>query len=196
MRLFAGKPVFQSTWILDGACACISVLIFTAGWLMAMGLQHQARRIGQRHDQGVALYRQTETLRTKHDELKATLAMTRQQVQILQARLPDAPGETTFMQQLSGLAAESGIEISDFRPGSVADRVTCKEMELRFRASGKYAGICRLLAGLRDMPRAVRVSQLTVAAPMERGGDCTIDCQVGLPFGRNEPTPIRTAVNP
>ena len=101
----------------------------------------------------------------------------------LLAKLPEREDEGTFLQQLSDLAARHDVSLSEFRPGGRVQLDDHREIELRLKCSGKYSDLCHWLAGVQQLPRMSRVSQLTVNAPRTANGDCSLDCQLNLLFG-------------
>ena len=56
--------------------------------------------------------------------------------------------------------------------------------------------LCRWLAGVEQLPRMSRVSQLTVSAPRLANEACTLDCQLNLLFGLVQKVATSETVTP
>lgn len=168
----------------------VTAAIGMIGWLVSVGLQKQLDKLASDREENLALLDQTGEMHEGFEKLQQQVAAAKQFVHGERNRLPQSPEETAFLSQFSQLAASVGMEFTDFRPGGVADRGEVKEIELHVRGTGPYGSLCRLLAGLRELPRVVRVSQLAIDAPSEPGGDCSVNMQLYLLFGFHSPQHI------
>lgn len=173
---------------LNAACASVAAIIGISGYLATCGLQSKLASANASMDERIAMLRNAAELGAAAQSLHSETTSARSQVETLQARLPKGPDETQFLQELSLLAANAHLELSEFRPGSVLDRGTYKEIDLRIRARAPYSNLCQFLAELSEVPRFFRVAQFTLTAPSEHGGDCDCDLQVYLAFGFNPST--------
>jgi Tfp pilus assembly protein PilO len=179
------RPISElsTSSVLNAACASVAALIGVAGYLSACLLQSQLASANAAMNERIVMLQDSTDLRTASQTLHDQAAAARSRVELLHARLPKDPDETQFLQELSALADNSHLDLSEFRPGGVLDRGTHKEIDLRIRARGAYANLCRFLAELSQVPRFVRVSQLNLVAPSDHGGDCDFDLQLYLAFG-------------
>lgn len=73
-------------------------------------------------------------------------------------RVPRQADESDFLKWVSGLADECGLTISDFRPVSRTAQAPYEIQTVRIASHGSYAGVARLLDGLRDCPRLNRIA--------------------------------------
>jgi Tfp pilus assembly protein PilO len=169
--------------LLHAAGALTATAIAVAGILGHSRIQ--AKLAGMRAEsQGAsALLDRTHETNAALQEAGRDLRDAETEAAALLARLPEAAGETTFLEQLSALAERTDVELHEYRPGAVAQRATHQEIELHFSGEGQYAGVCRFLAGLRDLPRCYQISQCSVAAPNVRGENCALDVHLRLAFG-------------
>jgi Tfp pilus assembly protein PilO len=77
-------------------------------------------------------------------------------------RIPETAQKTEFLAQLSGLAADTGLKIHEFRPGDEIDRKTHRELSIHVTAEASYASLCRFLAGLEKVERLTQLTALQV----------------------------------
>lgn len=161
----------------------ITVALALANWAVIAWLQNQLQHTNSGIDESFALLRRARDVRTHYDAWQAQTLAARQQVDALSAKLPASPQETQFLQQLSELAAANQIALSDFRRGNIADYPEFKEIELRVRGAGGYAGLCRWLTELERLPRTFRVSQMTLVAPATSGSLCSVELDIHLRYG-------------
>jgi Tfp pilus assembly protein PilO len=172
-----------SPLVMHAVLVAITIAVAFAAW--GLGYQIQVSRLAaaERSARAQGLLGQAEKIRAEWTSLQVEQAAVTAEVEGLRAKLPEAAEESTFLHQLSELAAEHQIVMSEFRPGSVVRCEDHKEMELRLRCSGEYSNLCRWLAGVEQLPRMSRVSQLIVNAPRLANEACTLDCQLNLLFG-------------
>ena len=83
----------------------------------------------------------------------------------LKEQIPDSPCEADFLAQLTELAQQTGLNIRDYRPGSIVQKENYKALEVKLSAEGTYPSICRALDQLQNLPRLCRITNLKVAAP-------------------------------
>lgn len=98
------------------------------------------------------------------------------------ARIPDAPQESEFLAQLSGLARETGMEIREYHPESTFATDTHVELEIALRADGSYGSLCRFLDGVEALPRLCRVTQLDVSTSDEPSESYPVNMKLRLFF--------------
>lgn len=172
-----------------------AVLGFLA-WLGSSHLQNQLRQIAEYTAEREWMLEQEGELRATSVALHERLTSVKAVLDTLQAKLPPIPEESQFLHELSQLAAESGVSLSEFRPGGVTKRPNCKEIDLRMRGTGEYASVCRWLDSLDDVPRFVRIANITFSGPSTPGGDCIVDVELDLLFGLEAPPQLAAAVKP
>ena len=161
----------------------ISAALGIALWFGIAGLQSMLNDAQRSVDESLALLEQQSEYQSSTGALVNQLRSLQERFQSLRTKLPETAEESEFLNQLSEMAVATGVTISDFRPGGVSKRTDCKSLELKVRGTASYASLCRWLARLTDLPRVVRVSQLSVSGPSTQGGDCAIDIQLDLVFG-------------
>lgn len=181
---------------LNVAFVGMTVALIFVSWLgiayMQSTLYELERNIAKRE----AMLERGHDFHASSQRLKEQLHSVKSTLHSLQAKLPDTPEESQFLRELSERAMETGVSLSDFRPGGVAQRPHCKDIELRLRGAGPYANICRWIDGFDDLPRLVRISQITIAGPATTGEDCHVDIQLSLVFGTSAQQPLAASVKP
>lgn len=113
------------------------------------------------------LLNESERIASAHDEAKRALEAAESRIRRVQQLIPDGAEEGDFKKQFAGLAEESGFELDDYRPGSSEPQRFCQQIRIHVRGSGSYEATCRLLAGLDDLPRLCRATDVTVTAGTE-----------------------------
>lgn len=176
--------------------AAVSLGLGFAGWLSIVGLKHQIFKLECRNAESQLLLNNASDVQANAKRLKEKIINLEQAMQAVRAKSPTAPEEMRFLQQLSELAHANKVTFSDFRPGGVVNHPDFKQIELSLRGQGPYAGLCRWLAGLQDLPRMVHVSHLTIVAPSTNNGDCTVDLQLHLVFGLTPERQLAGMVQP
>lgn len=98
----------------------------------------------------------------EHQQLQQQVDLTEQQFAEAITRIPETAQEGEFLAQVSTLARNAELTIREFRPGSVTEHATHRELEISLAASGPYRSLCEFLGGLDGLPRLCRVRSLTV----------------------------------
>ena len=171
--------------------AGITVALALGNWAVIAWLQDQQQQTDNRVADSHSLLRRAREVHASHRHWQAQTKVARQTVENLAAKMPASPQESQFLHELSEMAATNQVTLSDFRRGNIADYKEFKEIELRVRGAGTYAGLCRWLTGLEGLPRTVRVSQMTLSAPATAGGHCSVELDLHLRYGLNR-KPVST----
>ena len=171
--------------------AGITVALALGNWAVIAWLQSQQQQTDSRIADSQSLLGRTREVHAHYRHWQAQTKLARQTVENLAAKMPASPQESQFLHELSQMAATNQVTLSDFRRGNIADLKEFKEIELRVRGTGTYAGLCRWLTGLEGLPRNVRVSQMTLSAPATAGGNCSVELDLHLRYGLSR-TPAGT----
>ncbi len=178
------------------AMAVVGVAIAAVGWGFDAATRFQVTEVDAHREGCLEVIANADEDRARYRHLSEQIEAEQRSIAMLHSKLPQVAEESQFLKQLSELSSSAGVTLNDFRPGSPVLKADCKELTLQIRGVGPYAGWCRLLAGLKEIPRMVRVSQLTIAAPSQAGGDCTGDLQLHLLFGVQKLSSPTDAVQP
>lgn len=153
-------------YALHGGGLAIAILLACAGYWFA------CRPVRDDRDEALArsvkiaeLLGEADHLRAQHAEVTKSLAEAHRREEELLARVPDEAGEAEFLGQVSRLAKDVGMGLSDYHPGPVQPRGDCSTMEVALTCQGNYDSLCRFLDGLGRLPRLVHLGRLEIHAP-------------------------------
>jgi Tfp pilus assembly protein PilO len=190
IKRFREKAALNMTFIGMTAALCF------LAWLGNSYLQSRLKDIARCTAERESMLERKEALQTSSRQLKEKLGSVKAVLATLQAKLPPIPEESQFLQELSKRASAAEVSLSEFRPGGITKRPDCKEIELRLRATGQYPAVCRWLNSLGEVPRFVRISNITFAGPPTPGGSCIVDIQLNLLFGLIAQPELAAVVKP
>ena len=176
-------------WGANGVGAlCVLLLAFAARHVYH-NLRHERDKLEEQRRQDISLISRSVHVREQRDAAAQNLQTLRDTLSDLTSRLPAAPNEAEFLAQLSALADRSGVRLRNFRPGQVATAGPVNTCEVQLSIIGPFANVCKLLDGLDEVPRHLRVSRLSLSGPQLAGDPCLADVSIGLCFApaRNEP---------
>lgn len=187
---------FRERAALDLGFIGVTGLLCFLGWLGHSYLQSSLKEMDESIAERTLMLGRREALLDVSLQLEEKLRGETEVLKALQAKFPQIPEESQFLQALSLRAAEVGVRLGEFRPGGIIKGKDCMEMELRLRSTGQYAGVCRWLDSLTDVPRFVRVSNISLAGPSTPGGDCVLEIQLNLLFGLSNQPQLAAVVKP
>ncbi len=121
-------------------------------------------------------------IEAEHVSLRKQFAAACEQETSLQARIPDDPSEEEFLALASRLAAETGLQIKDYRPGKSLREPSCSSLEVQLVGKGNYESICGFLDGLSKLPRLSTIASLHIDAS-KSDADYLVEIAVLLYFG-------------
>jgi len=183
-------PLKTASCIIHGFGAAVGAAILTSGLIGHNFLQTQHEQASKQYETSVALISAGDPLQTEMQAMHRQLAAATEQQAQARARIPSVANEIEFLEELSLLADEVGLQIRDYRPGLRQEFPTHQEIELTLRAEGSYPKLCRFLAGLTELPRACRVASLNVVAPSASQPKLLIEMKVSLAYGLKSATTI------
>lgn len=187
---------FRERAALNMAFIGMTAALGFVAWLGISYLKTHLKQIVETTAERESMLQQEASLRASSLALKEELHSAKSVLEELQTKFPQIPEESQFLHALSERAAEAGVSFGEYRPGGVTKRPDCKEIDLRLRGTGKYASICRWLDSLGNVPRFVRIANITFAGPATAGGDCIVDIELDLLFGLSTQPQLAAAVKP
>jgi Tfp pilus assembly protein PilO len=101
-------------------------------------------------------------VRAAHATFKDSLEKIQDRTEALRQRIPDRPCETEFLEQMNQAADEEGLEIRDYRRGTVTVEDAHSFLEVRVLGTGTYREICGFLDRLARLPRISTVEKVTI----------------------------------
>jgi len=170
-------------WALHGTGLVVAVGIVNVVLLTAVApLESKRASSLDEADSLDELLSTADEVRANHRRFTDQLAELRRQKQSLQRRIPDEPQEAEFLAQVSQLANQSGLHVSDFRPGPATARQGYGAMNVELVCEGDYASICYFLDRLATLPRLARIQYLEVSTP-SRGGAYPVHMTLAIYYG-------------
>ncbi|WP_162006577.1 type IV pilus inner membrane component PilO [Roseimaritima sediminicola] len=185
---YAGRMSMRTvSCVLHAIGATLAAAILMTG-IVAYGRldAHCGRLRAECHRASTTLARAAE-IAQRRDQSEAALAAARQREQQVHRRIPDQAGEIQFLDQLTQLAQQSGLQIRDYRPGARHQHPTHQETELVLRLEGSYEGLCQFAAGLQRLPRMCRIGNLSLTAPQAGKSSMAMELRITLAHSLQAP---------
>jgi Tfp pilus assembly protein PilO len=132
----------------------------------------------------------SEKIHSEHQRLLREFEILDKQRASIMARIPDGPQEADFLAQVTTTAQACGLQTREYRTGAVSSHPRFQELEIALNMSGNYAGLCRFLDRLHQLPRFCLLSDLHIDA--EPGAE-SLPFEMKLRIFFNEPTKIATS---
>ena len=177
-----GRPLRRMSYLLQSGAGLIALIILGTGWLIAEALGNHSESLSQSTEQAIALQARGEQILQQHSELTSKVRAAQEDVKQAQTRLGMGPQESRFIAQLTDLAEEFGLDVSNVRPGGVSLHGTFGVLELQASCDGSYNGLCSFLAALNEMPRICHVSGMNVVAVDQQTGNLRFELKLQLLF--------------
>lgn len=105
------------------------------------------------------------TIREQHSSAVSQMQQESARLESLMARIPTTPQESEFLAELTRLAREAKLRITDFKPSEVSGGESHAAVEIALKTEASYEGLCRFLDGLSSLPRLCHVKRLSLKAP-------------------------------
>ncbi|MHC4403473.1 MAG: type IV pilus inner membrane component PilO [Planctomycetota bacterium] len=163
-----------------GLTATLTILV-CAELLVLRPIDRRAEASAERSGQLQAFLRDEDRMRAEHAQLADDLDHARRQAADLKRRIPDEPQEADFLAQISELADEVGLEILEYRPGMVVTEDSYSAMTVDLDCQGRYAGLCRFVNRLADLPRCSTVTRLEIESG-EQADEYSVSMSLELYF--------------
>lgn len=167
--------------------AAICAILGTA-WALYLGFGGKIDTLSEKQDDERKLTQRRAVIQAGYTNLKPKLAELRDFHKDAARRIPANAMETEYLQQVSSLANHVGLDIQDFRPGSIVilPPLQCREVQLR--CAGDFNSICQFVTQLPKLPRISRITHLTINEPKDAGGKCSVDILIQIIFGELKPS--------
>jgi Tfp pilus assembly protein PilO len=155
----------------------LSIVLATAGLGYALVIRPLETRIEESDGRSLqleAVLREAHKVRAEHQRLQGAMAAAEAKAADLQKRVPDEPSEAEFLAQLTQAANQTGLQISDYRPGVVRGGQRCSQLQIQLSCQGTYRSICDFLDRLAALPRITQVEKLDITAAGPDGHPVTL----------------------
>lgn len=117
------------------------------------------------------LLRSAAPIRARHASLKQEMTRLDERRQTLDARRQGPPDDAALMAQVSDLTRDCELALKEFRPTRTGNQA----VEVHVSLTGPYAGICRFLDGMSDLPKPFRVVAFDLTSPRRSGDPCGVE---------------------
>lgn len=107
---------------------------------------------------------ESRVIRHQHTESKQKLQNLLASVKEVNSRAPDQPREGEFLGDISRLATAKGVQINDFRRGTVSENETYSSVSILVTGEGTHEGLCELLEEVSQLPRLASLTSLRVSS--------------------------------
>lgn len=124
-------------------------------------------------------------IRREHEKEAAHLASVTERISTLHQRVPEDADAGDFLRQVTQIAAEQHLAISNFQPDKTAEKDGYAEMEVTLTGKGGFASICRFFDRLAKLPRLSKVRQLSISNG-NVPGEYAMTATLLIYFGLNE----------
>jgi len=163
-----------------GALATLAIIVLAYQANCLLGRERELLEAAQRED--LQLLARAELVRADSESAVRQLASFNGTLADLKSRIPATPKEAEFLAQVSALAERSGVRLKNFRPGQALSGESVNTFDVQLSLLGPYASLCKMLAGLHDVPRFLGVSRLALAGPQSAGDPCVAEVTISLCF--------------
>jgi Tfp pilus assembly protein PilO len=134
-------------------------------------------------DAALRLVHESREIRKAFEETRAEYDRTGRELVELRRRIPASAAESDFLKQTAELASREGVSILEFHPGRTSQGELCHQMDVRLKARGGYAGVCRFLSGLNELTRLCRTKSVKVSADGATEGLYHLELSLEIFFG-------------
>ena len=141
--------------------ACLTVVVVTTG-IASWHLYRQHTRIQAENSLLSMRSNDLDLAETSLQKLKSVLDHTRQELAILNARIPAAAEIGKFITQLHAIVARHAITLLSLKPGETVSERSARRIPIHMVFKGPFPDIYRLLQDMETMNRLVRIEMLTI----------------------------------
>jgi Tfp pilus assembly protein PilO len=152
--------------LLHGGGLLLTLISVAGAGMTAYGLlSREWSEIHRRTLQARAYLKTAPKIREDHAAALKQIRQEELRLESLLARIPTTPQESEFLAELTRLAREAKLRITDFKPSEVSGSESHAAVEIALRTEASYEGLCRFLDGLSSLPRLCHVKRLSLKAP-------------------------------
>lgn len=184
--VIAAKKLKRLKWLLH-----VSGLFVTLGTVAGSGLgvfqllSREWSDIHRRSSAAQAYLSTAHRIREHHAEALRQLRQEEVRLELLLARIPTTPQESEFLAELTRLARDARLKISDFKPAETKGADSHAAVEIALKTEASYESLCRFLDGLSSLPRLCHVKRLSLRAPDASQSTYPVDMTLQIFFLSN-----------
>jgi Tfp pilus assembly protein PilO len=165
---------------LDRIClgAVIVIFLLSGYWVVSRGAR-QLRKLGQENKLVSGSLKDLALTETKVQRLNAAVSETKQQIKMLNERIPDSAEVGEFLKQLNSLITERAIVLESFQPLPIEEEKSFTRIPIRLICKGTFVNVYQLLCDLESMSRFADVEK-AVLTSIDGGSECRFDLTTNI----------------
>jgi Tfp pilus assembly protein PilO len=165
---------------LDRICLGTVIVIFLVSgyWVVSHGAR-QLRELGQQNKLLSGSLKDLALTETKVRRLNAAISETRQQIKVLNERIPDSAEVGEFLKQLNTLMTQRAIVLESFKPLPIVEEKSFTRIPIRLICKGTFVNVYELLCDLETMSRFADVEK-AVLTTIDGGAECRFDLTTNI----------------
>lgn len=152
----------------------VTLLVVVSTWKATTTLQIRQADLHDELQAVTELVRNSQEIRANHEQLAAAIQSHRNADASRQNDSTIVPNDAQLLAELSKLANSAHLAIKTYSPG----QSSTNGMQAQLSATASYAGVCRFLDGLSSTRFPCQVTQCSIAAPPQVGGECTLEMTI------------------
>lgn len=152
----------------------VTTLVVASTWNATTTLQIRQADLHDELQAVTELVRNSQEIRANHEQLAAAIQSHRNADASRQNDSTIVPNDAQLLAELSKLANSAHLAIKTYSPG----QSSTNGMQAQLSATASYAGVCRFLDGLSSTRFPCQVTQCSIAAPPQVGGECTLEMTI------------------
>lgn len=185
---------FASTLVGVAVLGCVLLAFFLLVFRPMAAADNQNREDALHLESLLAASDEVYSSRQKLDEELATLSA---RIAATAARVPETAEESQFLDQITQLATDAGVELDDYQRLGTTTLPTHSTTTIGIKCHSEYANLCTFLDAVAHLPRLTTVSRLRIVV-VTPGKPLQVELQyvlyhgiVGAPITHNAHFPGR-----
>ncbi|MEQ9406121.1 MAG: type 4a pilus biogenesis protein PilO [Fuerstiella sp.] len=186
----AERKLATWSWMFHACGAVITVAVLcTTVLLLLRPMENRVVQLRHRATELSAALAKEDAVKAEHQQLTARRLEADDKIEKLLDRIPNVPRESDFLGQITTLAAEVGLSIIDYRPGTATEGKGYQQMTLTLSSDGSYESVCRFLNRIDQLPRLTRVLTLDIT-PLADDTGCKMLMTLTIYFAPDSKLPL------
>jgi Tfp pilus assembly protein PilO len=98
----------------------------------------------------------------ERERLLSKVRESKDRIKAVYQRVPAEADTAPFLKELSSIAQDERIRLSEYRPGAATVKEGYSQMEIALSGEGSYPAICSFFHRLAELPRLSKIKTLTI----------------------------------
>jgi Tfp pilus assembly protein PilO len=143
----------------------VLVLCATAGYTLAYGPAREAMsNTDMRINELLLSVENLPVIREHHRKVSAKLAEVSERIAKVRQRVPQHQEAGEFLKEVTRIAGEEQLKLTNFQPGAPTERSGYSEMEVTLSGEGNFASVCSFFDRLMKLNRLSKVKTMSLSA--------------------------------